>query len=89
MGNQDECAYCLLAEVRSDGTKKGKLLFQLAEGEDGLMIIVKLKGDDTLYYVPVFLLLEPFFTDVEELKRLTRLNAYEENIKENTNEKIK
>ena len=69
-----------LAEVRGHEVNDccGKLLFTLVESRCGISILLKRKGENVTYCIPVFLLLEPFAVDLEELKRCTRLEAYTE-----------
>ena len=68
-----------LAEVRGHGNKEqnGKLLFTLVENRYGISILLKRKGETETYCIPLFVLLEPFAADCEELRRCTRLGRYE------------
>lgn len=71
-----------LAEVRGHEVNDccGKLLFTLVESRCGISILLKRKGESETYCIPLFLLLEPFAVDLEELKRCTRLTAYTDHI---------
>ena len=73
-----------LAEVRGHRNKdqNGKLLFTLVENRYGISILLKRKGETETYCIPLFVLLEPFAADCEELRRCTRLGTYERQIEE-------
>lgn len=76
MDNQEEGFY-YLADVRGgENQKNGKLLFRLAVGEYGITILLKTKGEDKVYCIPIYILLQPFNSDEEELKRCTRMAEY-------------
>lgn len=83
MYEQEECMYPL-AEVRAHKADEqcGKLLFTLVENQYGISILLKRKGESEMYCIPLFNLLEPFVSDLEELRRCTRLQlCYAKGIK--------
>lgn len=65
-------ACMVLAEARTS-TGENKLLFQLICEDGELSILVKPKGIEDYFYIPIYALLEPFITDLEKLKDCTRL----------------
>ena len=73
-----------LVDVRGQEVtgRPGKLLFSLVDSRCGIAILLKRKGETETYCIPLFVLLQPFVSDVEELKRCTRYNAYREGIME-------
>lgn len=83
MNNPNECGQ-FLATVRGHETagQQGKLLFTLADTQCGIAIFMKRKGEAETYCIPLFVLMQPFVSDMEELKRCTRFNAYREGIME-------
>ncbi len=84
MYNSNECGQ-FLATVRSHepAGQQGKLLFTLVDSQCGVAILMKRKGEAETYCIPLFVLLQPFVSDVEALKRCTRYDAYREGIMEN------
>lgn len=83
MVSQDEGACSHLADVRwtEEGLEKnGKLLFCLVEGQQGIMIALKRKGEDKVYRIPIYELLEPYISDIEDLKKCTKVTKYEKNL---------
>lgn len=84
MGSQDEGACCHLADVRwtDEGLERnGKLLFRLEKGKQGIAIALKTKGDNAVYRIPIYDLLEPYISDIEGLKKCTKLIEHKENEK--------
>lgn len=84
MGSQDEGACCHLADVRwtEEGLEKnGKLLFRLVKGRQGIAIALKFKGEAEVYRVPIYDLLEPYISDIEGLKKCTKVTEHKENEK--------
>ena len=75
----DACG-SFLADVRSHELEgqQGKLLFTLTDSRYGVAILMKRKGESETYFIPLYYLLQPFVTDLEELKRCTRFTAYAE-----------
>lgn len=83
MHERDDYEYPL-AEVRGHRNEEqnGKLLFTLVENRYGISILLKRKGETETYCIPLFVLLEPFAADCEELRRCTRLGTYGSRIEE-------
>ena len=68
--------YQHLADVRCQNEfGKNKLLFQLANGDEGISIVIKVKGDNQMNIVPIYVLLEPFSTDKERLRKYCELGS--------------
>lgn len=78
MDEQDESCFIPLADVRGskDSGDDGKLLFQLVAGPCGITILLKMKGEKDIYAVPIYILLEPFITEAELLRQVTRCEEY-------------
>ena len=78
MEEQDETCFIPLADVRgSKGSGyDGKLLFQLVAGPCGITILLKMKGEEGIYAVPICILLEPFITEAELIRQVTRCDEY-------------
>lgn len=84
---QNDKTFLHVADVRGkNGSEKGKLLFRLALGDQGLTILLKLKGEEGIYCIPLYVLLEPFYTELETSKRSTRFDAYIDNMHTEKNE---
>ena len=78
MEEQDESCFIPLADARGskDSGDDGKLLFQLVAGPCGITILLKRKGEEDIYAVPIYILLEPFITEAELLRQVTRCEEY-------------
>ena len=83
MKDNDENNYKILADVRGccNGKNAEKLLFQLVEGDEGITILLKRKGEHEVYFIPLCILLEAFNADIEAIKHCTRVTVYENNLR--------
>ena len=65
-----EKEYQYIADVRClNEWGKNKLLFRLSQGDDGISIIIKGKGNNQMLEIPIRILLEPFSRDLEYLQK--------------------
>lgn len=76
--NRPSC-FIPLADVRGnkDSGEEGKLLFQLVAVPCGITILLKMKGEKDIYAIPIYILLEPFITEAELLRQVTRCEEYQ------------
>ena len=67
MEDCNQNVYFHIGEVRGkNGKKKGRLLFKVAVGAQGLTILLKPKVEDDMYCIPIHMLMEPFIAMSEE-----------------------
>lgn len=66
MESDHKIAFCEIGEVR--GGKEGnggKLLFKLGINEHGLLILIKPKGDECTYIIPIELLIAKLIENID------------------------
>ena len=82
MEEHDEPCFIPLVDVRgSKGSgHDGKLLLRLVAGPCGITILLKRKGEEDIYAVPIYILLKPFITEAERLRQVTRCEEYRQSL---------
>ncbi len=70
----EERGYQYLADVRCQNEfGKNKLLFRLAYGDDGISIVIKVKGNNQMSIIPIYVLLEPFSKEPEHIRKYCKM----------------